>query len=85
VGLGPRVGEPVVAKLRGAQWGGCTLLARRFAFLTTGYSEDEGALNDGAVACPLCGGSPSYPSVAPKMEGRITAGELHAPSSGQSV
>jgi hypothetical protein len=35
------------------------LLAQRFAFLTAGYSEDEGALNRGAVACPLCGGSPS--------------------------
>jgi hypothetical protein len=67
------------------QRGGCTLLARRFALLTAGYSEDEGALNRGAVACPLCGGLPSCPPVAPKMEGRITVGQLHAPSSGQSV
>jgi hypothetical protein len=29
------------------------LLARRFASLTTGFSEDEGALNRGAVACLL--------------------------------
>jgi hypothetical protein len=35
------------------------LLAWRFAFLTAGYGEDEGALNRGVVACPLCGGSPS--------------------------
>jgi hypothetical protein len=35
------------------------LLARWFASLTAGYDEDEGALNRGAVACPLRGGSPS--------------------------
>jgi hypothetical protein len=34
-------------------------LVRWFAFLTAGYDEDEGALNRGAVACPLCGSSPS--------------------------
>jgi hypothetical protein len=32
---------------------------RRFAFLTAGCGEDEGAHNRGAVACSLCGGSPS--------------------------
>jgi hypothetical protein len=54
-------GAPVAAELRGrAQpWDVCTLLARRFASLTAGYGEDEGALNRGAVACPLHGGSPS--------------------------
>jgi hypothetical protein len=61
------------------------LLAQRFAFLTAGYSEDEGALNRRAVACPLCGGSPSCPPVSPKMEGHTTVGQLHAPSLGQSV
>jgi hypothetical protein len=35
------------------------LLVRRFAFLTAGCSENEGAYNCGAVACSLCGGSPS--------------------------
>jgi hypothetical protein len=30
-----------------------------FALMTVGYGEDEGALNRGAVACPLCGGLPS--------------------------
>jgi hypothetical protein len=35
------------------------LLVRRFASLTAGYGEDEGVLNRGAVARPLCGGSPS--------------------------
>jgi hypothetical protein len=49
-----------VAELRGAQpWGVCTLLAQRFASLTAGYDEDEGALDRGAVACPLRGSSPS--------------------------
>jgi hypothetical protein len=38
---------------------GCTLLAWRFASLTAGYGEEEGALNRGAVACPFHGGSPS--------------------------
>jgi hypothetical protein len=33
--------------------------ARRFAFLTAGCSEDEGAYNHGAVARSLCGGLPS--------------------------
>jgi hypothetical protein len=35
------------------------LLARGFASLTAVYGEDEGALNRGAVACPLRGSSPS--------------------------
>jgi hypothetical protein len=35
------------------------LLVRWFTFLTAGFGEDEGALNCGAVACSLCGGSPS--------------------------
>jgi hypothetical protein len=35
------------------------LLVRRFAFLTAGFSENEGAHNCGAVARSLCGGSPS--------------------------
>jgi hypothetical protein len=35
------------------------LLVRRFAFLAAGCSENEGAHNCGAVARPLCGGSPS--------------------------
>jgi hypothetical protein len=35
------------------------LLAWCFAFLSAGYGEDDGALNRGAVACPLCDGSPS--------------------------
>jgi hypothetical protein len=39
--------------------GGSTLLVRRFAFLTVGRGEDEGAHYRGAVACSLCGGSPS--------------------------
>jgi hypothetical protein len=40
-------------------WGGSTLLMRRFAFLTVGRDEDEGAHYRGAVARSLCGGSPS--------------------------
>jgi hypothetical protein len=44
----------------GAQpWGGCTFLVRRFAFLTAGCGEDEGACYRGAVACSLCDDSPS--------------------------
>jgi hypothetical protein len=39
--------------------GGSTLLVQRFAFLTIGRGEDEGAHYHGAVACSLCGGSPS--------------------------
>jgi hypothetical protein len=39
--------------------GGSMLLVRRFAFLTVGRGEDEGAHYCGAVACSLCGGSPS--------------------------
>jgi hypothetical protein len=35
------------------------LLVRRFAFLTVGRGEDEGANYSGAVACSLCGGLPS--------------------------
>jgi hypothetical protein len=35
------------------------LLVRRFAFLTIGRGEDEGAHYRGAVACSLCGGLPS--------------------------
>jgi hypothetical protein len=35
------------------------LLVQRFAFLTAGCSENEGAHNHGAVVCSLCGGSPS--------------------------
>jgi hypothetical protein len=35
------------------------LLVQRFAFLTTGCSENEGAHNRGAVVRSLCGGSPS--------------------------
>jgi hypothetical protein len=42
--------------------------------LTAGHGEEEGALNRGAVACPLHGGSPSWPLVAPKMKGHIIAG-----------
>jgi hypothetical protein len=39
--------------------GGSTLLVRRFAFLTVGHSEDEGAHYRGVVACSLCDDSPS--------------------------
>jgi hypothetical protein len=39
--------------------GGSMLLVRRFAFLTVGRGEDEGANYSGAVACSLCGGLPS--------------------------
>jgi hypothetical protein len=39
--------------------GGSTLLVRRFAFMTIGPGEDKGAHYRGAVACSLCGGSPS--------------------------
>jgi hypothetical protein len=39
--------------------GGSTLLVRRFAFMTVGRGEDEGARYHGAVACSLCGGLPS--------------------------
>jgi hypothetical protein len=35
------------------------LLVRRFAFLTVGCGEDEGAHYRGAVACSLCDDSPS--------------------------
>jgi hypothetical protein len=39
--------------------GSCTLLMRRFAFLTVGCGEDEGAHYRGVVACSLCDDSPS--------------------------
>jgi hypothetical protein len=39
--------------------GGSTLLVWWFAFVTVGRGEDEGAHYRGAVACSLCGGSPS--------------------------
>jgi hypothetical protein len=35
---------------------------------TAGCSEDEGAHYRGAVACSLCGGSPSWPLVVAKMK-----------------
>jgi hypothetical protein len=38
---------------------GCTLLVRRFAFLTAGCSEDGRAYNRRAVARSLCDDSPS--------------------------
>jgi hypothetical protein len=44
--------------------------------LTAGFNEDEGALIRGAVACPLCGGSPSCPPVAPKIEGAHNCGAV---------
>jgi hypothetical protein len=58
------------------------LLVRRFASLTAGYGEDGGALDRGAVACPLRGSSPSGTLVAPAMEGRVTAGQSYAPPLG---
>jgi hypothetical protein len=39
--------------------GGSMLLVRRFAFMIVGRGEDEGAHYRGAVACSLCGSSPS--------------------------
>jgi hypothetical protein len=56
VGLGPCAGPPVAAELRKRT---IVFLARRFASLTAGCGEDEGAFNRGAVACPLHDGSPS--------------------------
>jgi hypothetical protein len=56
----PEVGPLVAAKTRGAlPRGGSTLLVWRFAFLTIGRGEDEGAHYREAVARSLCGGSPS--------------------------
>jgi hypothetical protein len=55
------------------------LLVRRFAPLTAGCGEDGRANNRRTVAHSLCGGSPSWPLVAAKVEGRVTAGRLHAP------
>jgi hypothetical protein len=80
-GPGPHVGLPVAAKLSAAhnRGAGCILPAWRFAFSTVGFGEDEGAHNRGAVKRSLCGGSSSWPLVAPKMKERITVGRLHAP------
>jgi hypothetical protein len=94
VGLGPRVAPPVAAKLRGRSttgWLYASCVAVRF--FDAGFGEDDGARNRGAVACSLCGGLPSRPLVAPKMKGRITAGQFYAPcavvrllrASGQSI
>jgi hypothetical protein len=58
------------------------LHALRFASLTADYGEGEGALDRGAVACPLHGSSPSRPMVAPEMEGHVTVRQSHAPPLG---
>jgi hypothetical protein len=56
----PEVGLLVAAKTRGAlSWGGSMILVRRFAFLTVGRGEYEGAHYRGAVACSLYDDSPS--------------------------